>query len=124
MLALLGSGVILAQQEQAPKNKKLTAEEVSELLEKKEVFFLDVREPKELEEHGTLKGYVNIPIGQLESRLNEIPKDKLIVTACQRGARAARAAELLERKGYKVAGSCGLVEWKQKGKPVIYPKKA
>jgi len=40
-----------------------------------------VREPKELTELGTIKGYVNIPLGQLESRLSEIPKDKLIVTA-------------------------------------------
>jgi rhodanese-related sulfurtransferase len=40
-----------------------------------------VREPKELAELGTIKGYVNIPLGQLESRLSEIPKDKLIVTA-------------------------------------------
>jgi hypothetical protein len=46
-----------------------------------EVFFLDVREPKELVELGTLEGYVNIPLGQIESRLSEIPKDKAIITA-------------------------------------------
>jgi len=50
-------------------------------LDKKKVYFLDVREPKELTELGTIKGYVNIPLGQLEGRLSEIPKDKLIVTA-------------------------------------------
>jgi rhodanese-related sulfurtransferase len=51
------------------------------LLEKGEVFFLDVREPKELEDLGTLEGYVNIPLGQIEKRLSEIPKDKAIITA-------------------------------------------
>jgi len=63
------------------KSKALSADELKNLLEKKNTFFLDVREPKELEELGTIKGYVNIPLGQLESRLSEIPKDKLIITA-------------------------------------------
>jgi len=63
------------------KTKQLSADELKDLLEKKNVFFLDVREPKELEELGTIKGYVNIPLGQLENRLSEIPKDKLIITA-------------------------------------------
>ena len=34
-----------------------------------------------IQELGSIKGYVNIPLGQLESRLKEIPKDKLIITA-------------------------------------------
>ena len=62
--------------------KALTNEELTKLLEKKEnLFFLDVREPKELEDLGTISGYVNIPLGQLEARLSEIPKNKLIITA-------------------------------------------
>jgi rhodanese-related sulfurtransferase len=62
--------------------KALTNEELTKLLEKKEnLFFLDVREPKELEDLGTISGYVNIPLGQLEARLPEIPKNKLIITA-------------------------------------------
>ena len=64
------------------KEKQLSADELKQYLEKKDkIFFLDVREPKELEELGTIKGYVNIPLGQLESRLAELPKDKLIVTS-------------------------------------------
>ena len=63
------------------KEKTLSADELKELLDKKEVYFLDVREPKELEELGTIKGYVNIPLLQIEHRLSEIPKNKLIVTA-------------------------------------------
>jgi rhodanese-related sulfurtransferase len=62
--------------------KKLTDAELEKLLkDEKNLFFLDVREPKEIQELGSIKGYVNIPLGQLESRLNEIPKNKLIVTA-------------------------------------------
>ena len=46
----------------------------------KNVFFLDVREPKEIQELGSVEGYVNIPLGELDKRLTEIPKDKLIIT--------------------------------------------
>jgi hypothetical protein len=65
----------------APKAGKMASDDVMVLLEKGEVFFLDVREPNELEELGTLEGYVNIPLGQIEKRLQEIPKDKAIITA-------------------------------------------
>lgn len=65
----------------APKAEKMASDDVMALLDKGEVFFLDVREPKELEKLGTLDGYVNIPLGQIEARLNEIPKTKAIITA-------------------------------------------
>ena len=64
-----------------PKAPKMASDDVLALVEKGEVFFLDVREPKELEELGTFEGYVNIPVGQLEKRLAEVPKDKAIITA-------------------------------------------
>jgi hypothetical protein len=61
--------------------KELNPEELAKLLEKPEnIFFLDVREPSEIAKLGTLKGYVNIPVSQLEGRLKEIPRDKVIVT--------------------------------------------
>jgi hypothetical protein len=72
------AGQAAAAKPQAP---KMASDEVMALLEKGEVFFLDVREPKELAELGTLEGYVNIPVGQIEARLSEIPKDKAIITA-------------------------------------------
>jgi len=60
---------------------RVQADDIDKLLAEGKVFFLDVREPKELEEFGTRPGYVNIPLGQLEARLNELPKDKAILTA-------------------------------------------
>ena len=44
------------------------------------LFLLDVREPDEIKELGSVPGYVNIPLGQLASRLKEIPKGKAVVT--------------------------------------------
>jgi rhodanese-related sulfurtransferase len=58
----------------------VSTEELEKYLKDKRVFFLDVREPKEIQELGSVKGYVNIPLGELEKRLNEVPKDKLIIT--------------------------------------------
>jgi rhodanese-related sulfurtransferase len=61
-------------------SRQISADELEKLLERKEVFFLDVREPFEVQETGSVKGYLNIPLGQLEARLKEVPKNKLIVT--------------------------------------------
>ena len=62
------------------KPPRIAAADLDGLMEE-DALLLDVREPKELEELGTLEGYVNIPIGQLEQRLDELPRDRLIVTA-------------------------------------------
>jgi hypothetical protein len=62
-------------------DRRVEADEIDRYILEKKVFFLDVREPKELEELGTIEGYYNIPLGQLERRLGELPKDRLILTA-------------------------------------------
>ncbi len=101
----------------------LTPEELKKLMDgKTKVLFLDVREPKELEELGTVDGYVNIPLSQLEKRLGEIPKDVRIVSACQRGVRAKKAAEILAKNGYTQISLCALGQYREKGYPLIYPK--
>lgn len=64
--------------EPKPAARNITTEELEKMVQE-DYFFLDVREPKELEELGTLKKYVNIPLDQLEARLAEIPKGKTIV---------------------------------------------
>jgi rhodanese-related sulfurtransferase len=60
--------------------RHIPTEELKSLLNEK-TFFLDVRSAAEIEQLGTLKGYVNIPFDELEKRLSEIPKDKRIITA-------------------------------------------
>ena len=78
---LLAMGFVVARQAAAPAPKTVTDEQLAKLLEQPgKVFFLDVREPEEIATLCSIKGYVNIPLSQIESRLKEIPKDKLIVT--------------------------------------------
>ena len=61
--------------------QRVQASEVDDVLADSNVLLLDVREPWELEKFGTREGYVNIPIAELEDRLDELPKDKMILTA-------------------------------------------
>ncbi len=74
-------GATTDQPARAPEDMRVTADGIDPLLEGGEVLLLDVREPEELEELGTRPGYINIPIGQLEGRLNELPRDRPILTA-------------------------------------------
>lgn len=60
---------------------------------------IDVREPKEFD-GGHILGARNIPLSQMRNRLVEIRKDKPVYLYCQSGARSARAAMLLHKKGY------------------------
>ena len=69
------------QPARAPEEMRVAADAIDKLLEDGEVVLLDVREPEELEKFGTRPGYINIPVGQLEQRLSELPKDKTILTA-------------------------------------------
>lgn len=103
----------------ADESKRVKPEDIDALLAKGEVVVLDVREDAELVETGTVKGAIHIPLGQLEARLGELPKDKVILTACRSGGRASRALALLESKGFKTAGFCGLGDYKGQR---VYPK--
>ena len=119
--ALVFAGSAPAQPDAA---RKVAPEELKQMIEKKEkFFFLDVREPDEIEKLGTLPGYVNIPLSQLERRLPEVPRNRLIVSACNRARRAATAAEILSKHGYEHILLCAMNDWKDKGYEVIYPKK-
>lgn len=42
---------------------------------------LDVRTDEELAEHGTIDGFVHIPIDELEARIGELPSGVPILTA-------------------------------------------
>jgi len=60
---------------------------------------IDVREPYEWE-MGHIDGARLIPLGQIERRLNEIPRDRDVVLYCQMGGRSARALEVLRGAGF------------------------
>lgn len=69
--------------------------------EAKHKFILDVREPVELVVEN-IPDAVNIPLGQLRSRLNELPRDKEINVICRSGQRAYYATRILLQNGFDV----------------------
>lgn len=73
--------------------------EIDELKANNE-FILDVREPFEIS-LGTIEGSVNIPLGEIRKRINELPKNKTIYVYCQVGQRGYVACRLLSQLGYK-----------------------
>jgi len=60
---------------------------------------LDVREPSERGE-GFIEGSLNIPLGQLTARLNELPKSGMIFVHCKGGYRSSAAVSLLAHRGF------------------------
>ena len=48
-----------------------------------------------------LPGAVNIPMGQLRGRLNELPRDREIHVICRSGGRAYYATRMLLQNGFK-----------------------
>jgi len=65
-----------------------------------EGFLLDVREAFELAVEEA-PGAVNIPMGQLRGRLNELPRDREILVICRSGGRAYYATRMLLQTGFK-----------------------
>jgi len=68
--------------------------------EKEKIFLLDVR-TKEENDFGAINNSVNIPLDQLRSRINEIPKDKEIFVYCAVGLRGYLALKILTAHGFK-----------------------
>ena len=69
-------------------------------------FLLDVRMPVELVVE-SLPGAVNIPLPQLRTRLNELPKDKEIHVICRSAQRAHYATRILMQNGFKTRNISG-----------------
>ena len=61
-------------------------------------FLLDVREPVELSVEG-VPGALNIPLGQLRTRLEELPRDREILVICRSAQRAYTATRILVQNG-------------------------
>lgn len=91
----------------------------AEKIKNPDVFVLDVRSAAE-HQAGTVAGSHLIPLEQLRSRLNEIPRQKSILLFCEKGLRGYLAALILRQNHFEqvhnLAG--GFSSWKQAGLPV------
>lgn len=103
-------------------HKNIQPEEVC-LLNEKEVIFLDVRTAGEFngtdrEKFGAIRNAINIPVQDLEKRMEELEKYKNnnIIVYCSHSHRSPRASYMLTQSGFKNVTnmSGGMSIWKSK----------
>ncbi|MFO8083756.1 MAG: rhodanese-like domain-containing protein [Desulfobacterales bacterium] len=84
---------------------------------------LDVREIDEWNA-GHLEDAIHIYVGEIPDRLNEIPKDKPIITFCGSGRRAIIAASILKQNGFDDVKNClgSMAACKNVGCNMVFPE--
>ena len=82
-------------------------------------FFLDVRTPEEWNDYHAPNTTL-IPLDELASRVDELPKDQPIVVVCRSGNRSQTGRDILLQAGFNATSmNGGLNEWRAKGYAVV-----
>ena len=83
------------------------------------VFVLDVREPDEWAQ-AHIPGATLIPLGELQTRVNELPKDQPVLVYCRSGNRSAGAYDTMTKEGLTniLHMNQGITAWQQSGLPL------
>lgn len=116
LFALLMAAPSLASAE----TRKLTRAQFDALrADPSKLLVLDVRRPDELTAIGGFGIYLSIQSGELEKSLPWIPKDRTIVTVSNHASRAVRAADLLTKNGFSVAGAIGAQDYEAEGGTLV-----
>jgi phage shock protein E len=104
--------------DQAPPDlaPEVDVQTVAQIKDREDVVVLDVREQWEYDE-GHIPGVVLIPLGEVPSRLDEIPTDKTVIVTCRTGNRSGQATEFLRQNGFDNVHNMqgGIVAWEQAG---------
>jgi rhodanese-related sulfurtransferase len=80
-------------------NMKIKLADMLNVLEEGKAILIDIRTKEEFEAWSM--GFAkNIPLNELPNRLNELPKDKLIITACPHNDRSNMARMYLTLREY------------------------
>lgn len=80
---------------------------------------LDVREVDEWV-HGHIEGATHIPMGEVPSRLGDVPEGDPVYVTCRSGGRSARVAAWLNQNGYDAVNVAeGMGGWEAAGKPMV-----
>ena len=99
------------------------AEAYLRLQARPEVVIVDVRQPVETRS-GTVPGAVLIPLTEFGRRLDELPRDRPILTICRSGHRSPLAARQLKQAGYDVTDvDGGIMAWERAGLPIVPPER-
>jgi len=121
LLLLLGSSIAYAAEltpplPGAPTYIDISVEKAHEMIEgnPEEIILLDVRTEGEYNAE-YIPGAINIPLSDLENRIDELDSSKAIIVYCKSGSRSRTASETLAQRGfivYNIEG--GINAWKEK----------
>ncbi len=117
---------LVAEAKQRVEN--LTPTQVAAEVERGEALLVDLREPEERAEQGTIPGAVHAPRGMLEFYADpsgpyhrpEFDPQRRVILHCASGGRSALAADSLRQLGYGDVAHLdgGLKAWREAGQPV------
>lgn len=99
----------------------ISVRELKAKMENRETFTLiDVREPYEYE-IAHIEGSRLIPLGELEARIGELPREGTLVLQCHSGGRSEHAARLLQQAGFENAMNLegGIDAWSVEIDPAV-----
>jgi rhodanese-related sulfurtransferase len=121
-VVLVGAGLVVLLKSQSPVvvlPAEITVDQASQQRDQG-AYILDVREPNEWTQFH-ISGATLIPLGDLPNRLNEVPKDRVVVVVCRTGHRSAQGRDILKAAGFTQVTSMagGLTQWQANGLPVV-----
>ncbi|WP_020653789.1 rhodanese-like domain-containing protein [Massilia niastensis] len=105
----------------APRGKRATPLQVTQMINRGKTTVVDVRGADDFAA-GHLRDAKHIPLSDLGQRIGELDKSKsrTVVVVCQNGARSDKAARQLQKAGFEDVYSLegGLAAWSAAGLPL------
>ncbi|SNU87851.1 rhodanese-like domain-containing protein [Streptococcus merionis] len=94
--------------------KSISMRDFQEQFDNLETTIIDVR-GADLYAQGHLPGAVNIPLDELDKRLEELSRENAYHIICQRGIKSVQATAFLSSKGFDVTNiDGGTIKWNGK----------
>ncbi|UII54455.1 rhodanese-like domain-containing protein [Cytobacillus spongiae] len=80
---------------------QISMKDLKEIVQRKpkSVQFVDVRTPAEFNGNH-MKGFMNIPLDQLNNQIANLNKDQEVIVICQSGMRSSNASKILKKHGF------------------------
>jgi len=97
----------------------ISAEQVKQQMTDLNTLLLDVRTPDEYKD-GHIPGAKNIPVQELDRRLNELDRQKNVIVYCRTGHRSTKAFHILKQNGFSAVRNFkgSWTEWTRLGYPI------
>lgn len=115
IVAAIVAAFVFFQPDQTALASQISVAQAAELRDSG-AFVLDVREVDEWNQLH-VPGATLIPLGELASRVNEVPRDQTVVVMCRSGNRSQEGRDILKAAGFENVTSMagGIVQWSAAG---------